>query len=193
MALCGPPRPPCEPLETVSTRSNHGRESPTVGPVSTPMVRMENLESHFALPGCWRASFASVVHPSAFFEIDRTSSYPTIAPGGNRWKPVVQPSGCADSFSNLSMSWYWSESEKLRPTEKFVCSGGKSPRENRSGNMTPETSPREKCGKSGLVSVRKHNAPFQRDTVAVWCVAAPHRWPRIAFGAAPASRLTVSL
>jgi len=29
--------------------------------------------------------------------------------------------------------------------------------------------------------------------VAVWCVAAPHRWPRIAFGAAPASRLTVSL
>ncbi len=42
------------------------------------------------------------------------------------------------------------------------------------------------------VSVRKHNAPFQGDTVAVWCVAAPHRWPRIAFGAAPASRLSVS-
>ena len=48
MALRGPP---CELLETVPNRSNHGPDSPTVGPVSTPMVRMKNLESHFALPG----------------------------------------------------------------------------------------------------------------------------------------------
>jgi hypothetical protein len=73
------------------------------------MVRMENLESQGALPGgalpggalpgFWRVSFASVVRLaasiragaqvpsvarlSAFFEIDRTSLYLTVAP---RWK-----------------------------------------------------------------------------------------------------------
>ncbi len=45
---------------------------------------------------------------------------------------------------------------------------------------------------NGSVSVRKHNAPFQRATMGVWCVTGPHRWPRIAFGPAPASRLMVA-